>query len=847
MKKIQSIAIAILLTASVLPLLHEVQALDQPFPVTGTITDADGDAIPTGVQVTVTDVDKSTDMTVYTEQNDGSTGFYQADLFNLKNCEDGDTIKVSCTHNGETNAKSFVLDVTDSSKSLSFSLVGAPAVATDPAASVGSSSATLKGSLDDLNDIDTGECQVWFQYGTSTSYGSTTGKQWMDSTGSFSESISGLDPDTKYCYRAVAENSQKKSYGSSQDFTTSATDPTVSTREADSVSYDSAVLNGYLGSPGASTCDVWFVYDTTNHGSWQDYQHSTGKQTTASSTSFSESIEQLVLDTTYHYRAVAENSAGKYDAGDDKTFTTHVVAPSVTTDGVDQQNVTSTSATLSATLTDLGGEQHCDVWFEYGTTASYGYATVNLSLDATGSFNVTVTGLQPGTAYRFRAVARNSQGTAYGTDLSFVTPATQAAIETSSVDYAVVLRANVTDLGGDEHCTAWFEYGPETGNRTNTTPPQTIYEPGTVTEVLTGLQSNVSYRYRAVINNSQGVTYGSNLSFQMLSLPKPPAVEDASAAVTGDNVTFQAHLTALGDSSSCYVWFEYTGEQRRSTAPQRVNGTGSFNATVTGLPRGSYSYRAIAVGDTGRIAYSPPDSVVVGDQDNAPPSITLLSPGNDETVTLDTSLRASVSDPDGDPATVTFHLNGATIAAGTVHNGTTSVAPSLEYGATYTWHVSASDGQNTTISAERTFSTAPSITVNFTHAFPFKGETAWFDDASNGAIASREWTFDHGATADGANVTHTFDTAGSHTVTLTVTDEYGTSFSLERAVTVWRRGDANMDGRINALDITAVELAIEHLKSDSSYSYPPPADVDRSGDLTSQDVTRLIETILGLT
>ncbi len=844
MKKIQCILVAVLLTASLIPLLDAAYALDQPFPVTGTLTDSDGDALPSGVAVTVTDTDKSTELVVYTESN----GYYQADLFNLENCQDGDTIEVSCTHGGETNAKSFVLDVTDSSKSLSFSLVGSPDVDTDPASNVDSSSATLKGTLTDLSDSDTGECQVWFQYGTSTSYGSTTEKKWKDSTGSFSRSISGLDPDTKYYYRAVAENSQKKSTGDDRTFTTDPTDPEVSTREAGSVGYDSATLNGYLSEPGAKTCEVWFVYDSASHGNWEDYASSTEKRTKSSAVTFSETIDGLDVDTTYHYRAVAKNSASETQAvaGDDKTFTTHLVSPSVVTMTVNEENVTSTTATLRGEVTDLGGAQSCTVWLEYGTTTAYGSATVNASLDAPGTFNVTVTGLQPGTAYRFRAVAENSQGTSYGTGLNFVTAVEKASIETGSVDYAVVLQANVTTLGGETHCEAWFEYGSNEDNFTHMTPKQTVNETGPVTEVLTGLQSNVSYRYRAVINNSQGVTYGSNLSFQMMSLPAAPTLGETDAVASGSTVTFQANLTSLGDSSFCYVWFEYQKEQRYSTNTSSVNATGIFNATVTGLSRGTYSYRAIAVGATGRIAYSEPDTIVVGSQDNEPPSVTLLSPAEDATVPLDTSLRASVSDPDGDAATVTFHLNGDAIAAGTVTNGTASIAPTLDYGTNYTWHVTASDGQNTSTSAGRTFTTVPRVTVNFTHAFLFKGETAWFTDTSDGAIVSREWTFDGGAPATGANVTHTFDTAGSHTVTLTVIDAYGTTFSFERAVSVWRRGDATMDGHINALDITAIQLAVQH-QGELGYSYPPPADVDGDGTLTNADVTLVINMILGLT
>lgn len=80
-------------------------------------------------------------------------------------------------------------------------------------------------------------------------------------------------------------------------------------------------------------------------------------------------------------------------------------------------------ATLNGLLTDDGGEA-CDVWFEYGTDTGYGTSTSVQSGFITGqSFSAVVTGLLPGTVYHYRAAARNSYGTSYGSDMSFVTPA----------------------------------------------------------------------------------------------------------------------------------------------------------------------------------------------------------------------------------------------------------------------------------------------------------------------------------------------------------------------------------------------------------------------------------------
>ena len=56
-------------------------------------------------------------------------------------------------------------------------------------------------------------------------------------------------------------------------------------------------------------------------------------------------------------------------------------------------------------------------------------------------------------------------------------------------------------------------------------------------------------------------------------------------------------------------------------------------------------------------------------------------------------------------------------------------------------------------------------------------------DPDDGDTLSYAWSFDDGATATGATVTHAFGTTGAHTVTLTVTDPTG--LTSQQSTTVW--------------------------------------------------------------
>ena len=95
---------------------------------------------------------------------------------------------------------------------------GPPVVTTNSATNVTTSSATLNGSLDPHGLSTT----VHFQYGTTTSYGSTTATQTR--TGNtymnIAANISGLTAHTTYHFRIVATNSSGTRMGSDMTFTT---------------------------------------------------------------------------------------------------------------------------------------------------------------------------------------------------------------------------------------------------------------------------------------------------------------------------------------------------------------------------------------------------------------------------------------------------------------------------------------------------------------------------------------------------------------------------------------------------------------------------------------------------
>src|SRR5260370_27327973 len=200
---------------------------------------------------------------------------------------------------------------------IGYDLVRTPIVTTNAATNVASFSATLNGSVNP-NGLTT---TIHFQYGTTTSYGSTTANQTFtgNTTRNVAANISGSSASTTYHFRIEATNSAGTRFGSDRTFTAlSATGaPVVTTNPATNVAISSATPNGSLDPHGLTTT-VYFQYGTTT-----SYGHSTPMQSQTGNTfrNISANISGLSASTVYHFRIVATNSGGTR-VGSDRTFTT---------------------------------------------------------------------------------------------------------------------------------------------------------------------------------------------------------------------------------------------------------------------------------------------------------------------------------------------------------------------------------------------------------------------------------------------------------------------------------------------------------------------------------------------
>ena len=201
---------------------------------------------------------------------------------------------------------------------------GAPPTATtDPAASIGPVSATLKGTVNPKGL----ETKYFFNYGTDETYGQKTAETAIpvgQSNVAASKLVSGLEPETEYHFQIVAKNSAAggEVLGADRTFTTTG-GPVATTGQASEIGETTATVKGVVN-PQGQTTKYFFNYGTTTAYGQKTSETSAGAGTT--DVNASTQLTGLSPGTAYHFQLVAK-SAGGETKGLDGTFTTESTPP----------------------------------------------------------------------------------------------------------------------------------------------------------------------------------------------------------------------------------------------------------------------------------------------------------------------------------------------------------------------------------------------------------------------------------------------------------------------------------------------------------------------------------------
>jgi hypothetical protein len=282
-------------------------------------------------------------------------------------------------------------------------------------------SVTLNGAIEP-EESSVGKCE--FEYGANISYGLTgVCEQATPLTGGGTVAVSADLPavslNKTYHFRLAAENKNGTEHGADETFII-LVQPTVEDQPptASAITRASAKLTGTINPEQGDTSYHFEIGTTENYGQTTPVAH-TGEGI-STDTTIVRQVGELLPDTTYHYRLIAGNVAGRV-VGADHTFTTAPATPAIAVTG-GSSGVTQNTATISGTVNTNG--LPTTYGFEVGTSTDYGPRTGLGSVGAGASeapVSLSLTGLSPGTIYHYRVTATNIDGTSYGADQTFTT------------------------------------------------------------------------------------------------------------------------------------------------------------------------------------------------------------------------------------------------------------------------------------------------------------------------------------------------------------------------------------------------------------------------------------------
>jgi phosphodiesterase/alkaline phosphatase D-like protein len=489
-----------------------------------------------------------------------------------------------------------------------FTTPAGPVLITGAATGITDLAATVGGTVNTNSLL----LEMIFEYGTSTSYGSS---EWVPlfqqntSAAAVSVNLTYLQPATTYHYRLKAVNHWQPTevfYGPDATFTTgsAATQPTVTSVTSSNILTRSAqvLANVYSGSSEAS---VKFEYGETNalgltvNLSAQPLNVTLTRATT---------LTDLTPGTTYFYRCVAINAEGAAISPIQSFTTVATTPPSV---GAISTIVVRTTAVAVQVVNAYAGSSPASTTWDYGLTTDYGSTSPgdDVAVDATITATGLLQGLQPGTTYHYRCRITSADGSASSADGTFTTstgPVPVTAAATSITDLSALLNGSAAAVAGALTC--YFEVGTTTAYGQTFTPfPDAISSPSSTPKsaFATGLLPSTLYHYRfCVRDQDNNVFNGNDMTFTTAAAATPPVVTaNAPISLSAYGATLKANVSA-GSSPATLVfeWGTTTayGSQITHSTPLGTSQYELITDALSGLtPSTTYHYRLVATNNEG--------------------------------------------------------------------------------------------------------------------------------------------------------------------------------------------------------------------------------------------------------
>lgn len=356
---------------------------------------------------------------------------------------------------GTSNATITVTDAaaTNSPQTVSVSVTisagaTAPSVGSPTAAAIGTTTATLGGTIVNTNNASVTERGVYWSTSsdfTPPGQGTAVLESGTFGNGAFTVASSSLPAGSTIYFKAYATNSAGAGYSAESSFITVPHAPAVSAASA--ITPYSFQAN-WSAATGATNYVLTVATDSGFTSPVAGFSGLVlGNVTVAS-------VTGLTPVTTYYYRLYTQGAGGS--STNTPTQTAATIATTATVSTASISGITTAAATGGGTVSSDGGSAVTArgvCWHTSPNPTTANSTTTDGS--GTGAFSSSITGLTPGQTYYVRAYAVNTAGTSYGGEVSF----TASCI----TDVPTGLHANPTN--GTSLTANWTAVAGATGYR----------------------------------------------------------------------------------------------------------------------------------------------------------------------------------------------------------------------------------------------------------------------------------------------------------------------------------------------------------------------------------------------
>lgn len=415
--------------------------------------------------------------------------------------------------------------------------------------------------------------------------------------GSFTCELTDLAMGTTYYVCLYAINANGTVYSAPIEFTTTTTTAEITTSPVSDITSSSAITGGTIHNDGGEeVIDRGICYATSESPTIENSIVKAGQGTGT----YECTLSDLLPGTTYYVRAYASNNQGTA-YGNQEQFTTLCTLASVTTTSVTY--IALTEATVGGDITSDGGSEVTERGICYSTKEMPSIEdNKEIAGSGTGTYSCNLKNLLRGTTYYVRAYAINSEGIAYGNQISFSTSSVMATVETATPTEVGLTNATVggkvTDDGGSTITEKGICYGQHSLPTIADKKVPLGEGLGAFTHKLTNLTMGATYYVRAYATNANGTNYGESIAFTMGTTI--PSVNTSSITnITISTATVEGDVSSDGGSPVLERGICYSSTNEMPTIEdskvESGTGIGIFTCELIDLALGTtYYVRAYA-------------------------------------------------------------------------------------------------------------------------------------------------------------------------------------------------------------------------------------------------------------